>query len=127
MAADESMKQENVELRIAKNLLIDRVEEQDTELQKKDSQIASMQEEMLQLKKQAEQYEQTQKKMDRKEKRKMLRESLKQLRNKIEGVMYSAAYVIFFFIFASIIGTIVLNAELRNAIWQVIKMYVLGG
>lgn len=130
MESNQMMKQENQELRIAKNLLIDKVEEQDSEIQKKDTQIADLQEEMLQLKKQTQQYEQKQKKLDKKEKRKLLRESCNRFFDRIESVLYRCwmgAWIAVIGLLMTGFVTVMLNAELRNFFLEVLKNSVLGG
>lgn len=121
---------ENQELRIAKNLLIDKVEEQDSELQKKDTQIADLQEEMLRLKRQTQQYEQKQKKLDKKEKRKLLQESCNRFFDRIESILYRCwmgAWIAVIGLLMTGFVTVMLNAELRNFFLEVLKNSVLGG
>lgn len=118
---NEDLELQNRELRVSKNMLIDRVEEQDRELQSKDTHIADMEQELLHLKSELRRKEKEQKKEDQREKSRRLKEKIDHFFDRIEGVLYRTwlgFWALFMVVVVSTWATIMLNEDLRKNIFH---------
>lgn len=116
---NEDLALQNRELRVSKNMLIDRVEEQDRELQSKDTHIADMEQELLHLKSELRRKEKEQKKEDQREKNRRLKEKMDRFFDRVEGLLYRTwlgLWALFIIVVVSTWATIMLNEDLRESV-----------
>lgn len=122
MAHEEEEKRLEIqELRISKNILIDKVEEQDKELQSKEARIADMESEMKQLQDKLDSQEKERRNEEKKERRRQIREAVNRFFDRAEGVLYRlwlGFWIVFIGAVLSLIATIMLNGELRENIFR---------
>lgn len=116
----DSLEQQNKELRISKNILIDRVEEQEKELLRREEELRHREEELSQLKGKLKSQEQEQRKIERKERRKRIKDMADGFFNRIEGILYRiwlGAWMLIIGVIVSLTATVLLNEQLRNSIF----------
>ncbi len=124
-----SLEQQNKELRISKNMLIDKVELQDKALRERDEHITSMENELQELQGQLARQEKVQKKADQKERRKRIRNGINRFLDRVEAALYRlwlGLWVVIVGLALSVTATIILNGELRESIFGFFNSYLFG-
>ena len=120
---------QNTELRISKNILIGKVEEQNKEIEDKNVRITCMENELQQLRSELKQKEREQKKADQKEKRRQIREGINRFFDHVEGALYRiwlSAWILIIGAALTMTATVLLNEELRNSIFSFFNQYLTG-
>ncbi|MBO5094451.1 MAG: hypothetical protein J6C33_08860 [Lachnospiraceae bacterium] len=120
---------QNKELRISKNILIDKIETQNKEIRDKDEHITDMQKELLQLRSELEQKEKEQKKAEKKEKRRQIMEGINRFFDRVEGALYRvwlSVWIVIIGAALTLTATVLLNNDLRNSIFDLFNHYLAG-
>lgn len=115
----EDLALQNRELRVSKNMLIDKVEEQEQELESKNTHIADMEQELLHLKSELRRKEKEQKKEDRQEKNRRLKEKIDRFFDRLEGFLFRtwlSFWALLIIVVVSTWATIMFNEDLRESV-----------
>ncbi|WWR14737.1 hypothetical protein V1224_09485 [Lachnospiraceae bacterium JLR.KK008] len=115
----EDLALQNRELRVSKNMLIDKVEEQEQELKSKNMHIADMEQELLHIKSELRRKEKEQKKEDQREKNRRLKEKIDRFFDRLEGFLFRtwlSFWALLIIVVVSTWATIMFNEDLRESV-----------
>lgn len=121
----EDLALQNRELRVSKNMLIDKVEEQEQELKSKNMHIADMEQELLHIKSELRRKEKEQKKEDQREKNRRLKEKIDRFFDRLEGFLYRT-WLSFWVFFVALVVSAVATIMFNEGLWENITRFFKG-